>query len=134
MGKHRTFLDQVVGHKREVFALRENCRLVLQGAIFEVIDQMAGDLVSVDDFGRIALSNYISVQRAEHQESVRQTFLVSDRYGVGAETDADKTIERDQYRGSESRERMLAVHRPTLRCIRRPWRIPRISFLQFIDN
>ena len=49
VGERRTFLNQVVANELEGFALKKNDGFVIQRTIFEMKNQMIGDLIAMCD-------------------------------------------------------------------------------------
>jgi hypothetical protein len=56
----------MVADEPEVVALRENCGLILQRTVLEVVYETTCDPIAANDFGEIAFSNNTSFQCAEH--------------------------------------------------------------------
>ena len=44
----------VIVDELESASLRENCGLVIDGAVFEAEDRPSGDLIPMDDFGTVS--------------------------------------------------------------------------------
>jgi hypothetical protein len=103
-------LYEVVAPQREDLLLREDHRLIVEGAVAEAEQQARVHALRPDDLQQIALCECLAARAAEHQEAAGDAFEVADRdrrRGRG-EREGDEESDRAQRDGDE------CPHRPTL--------------------
>jgi threonine 3-dehydrogenase len=108
--KARTLLDTVVAQQLESTPLREDQVLLLKRTVFEVVDQMSGDIIAVNDFSGVAVRDHSSLHRAEDQETVSHTFLILDTDRSGRSEWGYQSPRKNQ-QGNNG----LSVHEPASR-------------------
>ena len=68
----------MITDETEIPALRKDGGLILQGAVIEVINEVASDPIPASDFAEVSDGNVMPVERTQYQKPVRQSFLVTD--------------------------------------------------------
>jgi len=71
----------VVSDELEYAALRENGRLIVEGAVFESEDRPRGDLVSMDDLSTVSRGKRVAICVAQFEITVDGSLDVADRCG-----------------------------------------------------
>ena len=79
MRKGRPFLYMVVAYELEGTALRENCRFVIDRAIFETKEQAGGNRVTTDNLEEVAYRQYAAFFRPQREKAVFRSFNMAHR-------------------------------------------------------
>src|SRR5579863_1646996 len=82
MRKRRTLLNEVVAKEPEGAILGENGGFVMNGAVLEVEHQLGGYAVATGDLNDITVSEGVTFQRAQHQETVDRSLRIANAYGL----------------------------------------------------